>query len=106
MSQYAYLLILAGCLLGTLPLEVVLHVGVYRQWRRLFLAVGPVAVVFAAWDEFAIDREWWHYDNTYLVGLTLPGHLPIEELLFFVVIPICAVLTYEAVLVRRPAWAR
>jgi hypothetical protein len=30
--------------------------------------------------------------------------LPVEELLFFLVVPACAVLTYEAVLARRPGW--
>jgi hypothetical protein len=30
-----------------------------------------------------------------------PGALPIEELLFFVVVPVCAVLTYESVLALR-----
>jgi hypothetical protein len=38
----------------------------------------------------------------------LTGALPVEELAFFVVIPICALLTYEAVKIvlpvgRRPA---
>ena len=27
----------------------------------------------------------------------LPGGLPVEELLFFVVVPVCAVLGFEAV---------
>ncbi|MDT4949985.1 MAG: hypothetical protein QOJ37_2580, partial [Pseudonocardiales bacterium] len=30
--------------------------------------------------------------------------LPLEELLFFLVIPTCAVLTLEAVRARRPHW--
>jgi hypothetical protein len=30
--------------------------------------------------------------------------LPLEELLFFVVIPTCAILTLEAVRRRRPQW--
>ena len=48
--------------------------------------------------------RWWHYDSAYLVGVTLPGRLPLEELLFFLVIPTCAVLTLEAVRARRPHW--
>jgi lycopene cyclase domain-containing protein len=106
LSHFAYLLILAACLLGTLPLELVLGVRVYAQWQRLVGTLLPVVIVFAAWDLYAIDRGIWGYDSHYLVGITLPGRLPLEELLFFVVIPICAVLTYEAVLVRRPAWAQ
>jgi lycopene cyclase domain-containing protein len=103
--RVTYLAILAGCLLGTLPLELVLHVRVYARWRRLCLAVLPVVVLFGAWDVAAIHAGWWHYDRRYLVGVTLPGRLPLEEVLFFVVIPLCAVLTLEAVRVRRPDWS-
>ncbi len=35
LSHLTYLAILAACLIGTAPLELVLHVGVYAQWRRL-----------------------------------------------------------------------
>jgi lycopene cyclase domain-containing protein len=96
-----YLLVLLGALVVTLPLELVLHVGVYAQWRRLAGVLAPIVVLFCAWDLFAIHRRMWFYDQRYLVGIDLPGTLPIEELLFFLVIPICAVLTYESVLSRR-----
>ena len=99
-----YLLILLGCLLGTLPLELFLGVRVYARWRRLIVALLPAVLVFGAWDVAAIAAGWWHYDPRYLVGVTLPGRLPLEELLFFVVIPLCAVLTLEAVRARKPHW--
>ena len=99
-----YLLILAACVLGTLPLEFVLRTRVYARWRRLLLALGPVVVIFGAWDIAAIRAHWWHYDAAYLVGVTLPGRLPLEELLFFLAIPTCAVLTLEAVRARKPHW--
>jgi lycopene cyclase domain-containing protein len=102
--RLTYLLILAGCLIGTAPLEIVLHTRVYSRWRRLLTALVPVVIVFAAWDIAAIAAHWWHYDARYLVGFTLPGRLPLEELLFFLVIPTCAVLTLEAVRARRPHW--
>jgi lycopene cyclase domain-containing protein len=104
LSHLTYLVILAACLVGTAPLELVLHVGVYVQWRRLLATLVPVVIVFGAWDLYSIHRGLWRYDPRYVVGLDLPGHLPIEELLFFLVIPVCAVLTYEAVLARRPQW--
>jgi lycopene cyclase domain-containing protein len=100
----AYLLILAACLVGTAPLEFVLHTRVYARWPRLLATLAPVVLIFAAWDVAAIHADWWHYDGRYLVGVTLPGRLPLEELLFFVVIPTCAVLTLEAVRARKPDW--
>lgn len=88
---------LAFCLFGTAPLELFLHVGVYRRWRRLVLTVAPVLVVFVSWDLYAVSRGQWRFDPRQVLGLTLPGGLPIEEVAFFVVVPIAAVLTLEAV---------
>jgi lycopene cyclase domain-containing protein len=102
--RLTYLLVLAACLIGTAPLELVLRVGVYRRWARLAAAVLPVAAVFTVWDVLMIRAGAWSYDGAYLVGVTLPGRLPLEELLFFLVIPVCAVLTLEAVRTRRPDW--
>ena len=103
MRQLTYLAVLAGCLLGTLPLELVLRVRVYARWRRLLAALVPGLVLGLAWDVYAVRQGHWHFDQRYLVGLDLAG-LPVEEVLFFLVIPICAVLTLEAVARRRPGW--
>ena len=102
MRHLAYLGMLAFCLLGTLPLEVWLGVRVYRQWRRLALVLLCVAPVFLAWDLYAVAAGHWSFDETQTLPVVLPGGLPVEELLFFVVIPVCSVLALEAVrLVRR-----
>lgn len=97
MLRYSYLAVLAFCFLGTLWLELLLKVNVYRRWRRLLLALAPVAAVFVAWDVWAIGAGHWSYDPAQLVGVVLPGALPLEELLFFLVVPACAVLAFEAV---------
>ena len=97
MRHWAYAAVLAFCLLGTLPLELVLGVRVYRRWRRLLLTLVPVVAVFAVWDLYAIAADHWSFDDAQTWGVVLPGDLPLEELLFFVVIPTCAVLAYEAV---------
>lgn len=91
-----YLLVLGACLLGTLPLELFLGVRVYRQWRRLLLTLLPVLAVFLTWDVLAIRAGDWGYDPRQTVGVML-GVLPLEELLFFLVIPTCSVLALEAV---------
>lgn len=99
-----YLILLAACLIGTLPLEFVLHTRVYAQWLRLLGALVPVVVVFGGWDLLAIHQRTWSYNSHYLIGVTLPGRLPLEELLFFIVIPTCSILAFEAVRAREPGW--
>jgi lycopene cyclase domain-containing protein len=93
----AYVGVLAFCLLGTLPLELWLKVGVYRRWRRLLLTLLPVVAVFVVWDLYAIAAGHWSFDAAQTLGVELPGGLPLEELLFCVGVPICAVLACEAV---------
>jgi lycopene cyclase domain-containing protein len=96
MDRWQYLLVLAACLVITAPLEF-FGPGVYRQARRAVGAVLPVAAVFVVWDAIAINAHVWTYNPRYLTGLTLAGWMPIEELLFFIVIPLCGLLTYNAV---------
>jgi lycopene cyclase domain-containing protein len=93
----AYVAVLAFCLVGTLPLELWLGVRVYRQWRRLLLTLLPVVAVFVVWDLYAIAAGHWSFDAEQTTGLVLPGDLPVEELLFFVVVPVCSLLSFEAV---------
>lgn len=95
-DHWQYLLVLGACLAITAPLEF-FGDGVYRQPLRLLKAVLPVAAVFLIWDEVAVAAGMWSYDGRYISGLTVPFRVPVEEVLFFVVIPICALLTYNAV---------
>jgi lycopene cyclase domain-containing protein len=96
-----YLAVLAGCLVVTLPLEVVLQARVYPRWRRLILTLLPVLAVFITWDALAIHAHHWSYRR--LIGVRV-GNVPIEEIAFFLVIPTCSVLTLEAVRRLRPSW--
>lgn len=96
-DRYQYLLLMAGCLVITLPLEFVLRARVWRRPRRLLLALLPMLVLFVAWDVLGIVRGHWTYSPTYTTGILLPLDVPVEEVVFFLVVPICGLLTYEAV---------
>jgi lycopene cyclase domain-containing protein len=97
MSHFSYVLVLLACLAGALWLEPVLHVRVLRRWRRLACTIGVVVIVFGGWDVAAIHAGQWSYDPAQIVGVRLPGRLPLEELLFFIVVPLCTICGFEAV---------
>ena len=97
MRHLSYAGMLAFVVLGTLPLELLLGVRVYRRARRLVLTLLPVVAVFVTWDLYAIASGQWDFDPDQTLGVVLPGGLPIEELLFFLVVPLASVLTLEAV---------
>lgn len=97
LDRYQYLLLLGLCVLVTLPLEVLFRARVWRRPRRLLAALWLPVLLFSVWDVVAIARGHWSYSPRYTTGWVLPFRLPVEELVFFLVIPVCGLLTLEAV---------
>lgn len=97
MERGEYLLLMGLCLLITLPLELLLGARVWRRPRRLVLTLLPLVVVYTIWDAAMIARGSWAYADDATTGVLLPFSVPLEELVFFVVVPICGLLTLEAV---------
>ncbi len=89
-----YLAVLAGIFLASAWLEIVVRTRVFRRWRRLLVAVGGIMVPLVAWDWYAIRSGHWHFHN--MTGARI-GILPVEELIFFIVVPIAGILSLEAV---------
>jgi len=103
-AHLTYLAVLIACIIGTLPLEFAFRARVYRRGTRAAVAVVPVAAVFIGWDYLAARAGWWSFDDARLIGVRIGG-LPLEELLFFLVIPVCGILTIEGVRHFKPQWA-
>lgn len=97
MQQFTYLGVLLFIFLGSAWLEVALRTRVFRRWKRLLLALSLPVVVFVAWDAWAIATGHWSIDPARTVGLDLFGVLPVEELIFFLVVPTASILSLEAV---------
>lgn len=61
-------------------------VAYYKHWRFLLMGYLFVSIPFVFWDLFFTDLGVWGFNPTYLTGFYL-GNLPIEEVLFFIVVP-------------------
>jgi lycopene cyclase domain-containing protein len=95
-DHYQYFLVLGGCLAVTLPLEVVAGARVYRRPLRTVRALLRGAVPFVALDAAASVAHLWTYNPRYVAGWRPAFGLPVEEYLFFIVVPLCALLTFDA----------
>ena len=91
---------LAFCLAGTLPLVPAFRLDVLRQPRRLLLTVLLAGTPFLLWDLYATHAGHWWFDAEQTLPPRVAG-IPLEEVAFFVVIPVVSVLTFEAVKVVR-----
>ena len=97
MERGEYLVVMGLCLLITLPLELLLGARVWRRPRRLLVAMAPLVLAYSIWDIAMIAAGSWSYSEEKLTGILLPFEMPLEELVFFIVVPICGLLTLEAV---------
>lgn len=97
MQRFGYLGVLLFILAGCLWLEVALRTRVLRRWRRLLLALVLPVAAFTCWDAYAIAQGHWWFDTDRILGVWLPGAVPVDELLFFLLIPLASILTLEAV---------
>ena len=91
-------------MVGSFWLEIFLKVGVLRRIKRVALSILPPAIVFLLWDYYAVTRGHWKFDKEQVVGIYGPAGIPLEEFLFFIVVPLAGLMTIEAVRKRRPHW--
>lgn len=99
-GHWSYVAMLAFCLVGTLPLIVVFRLRVLRQLPRLLLTILAAGSPFLFWDLLATEAGHWWFDEDQTLPWRVAG-LPLEEVSFFIVIPLVSVLTYESVRVVR-----
>jgi lycopene cyclase domain-containing protein len=100
LRHWSYAAMLAFCLAGTLPLVPLYRLRVLRQPRRLVLAVVLAGAPFLAWDLWATHARHWSFDAAQTLPWRVAG-LPVEEIAFFVVIPVVSILAYEGVRAAR-----
>jgi lycopene cyclase domain-containing protein len=97
MERFAYVGVLVFVVIGSGWLEIFLRTNVLRRARRLVLTMIPGVVLFMIWDMYAVSQGHWYFNTDRIMGIYLPAGVPLEELLFFIVIPFASVLTLEAV---------
>ncbi|MDA2965168.1 MAG: lycopene cyclase domain-containing protein [Actinomycetota bacterium] len=104
MLKFGYLAMILFTIAGSFWLEIALRVGVLRRALRLALSVGPAALLFLIWDAYAISQRHWYFDESQILGIIGPFDIPLEEFLFFIFVPIAAIMTIEAVRTVKKHW--
>lgn len=104
MLKFGYMAMIIFTVVGSFWLEIFLKVGVLRRFKRAVKAIAPVAFLFIAWDAYAIRSGHWRFDENQILGLYGPFCIPLEEYLFFIVVPVAAIMTIEAVRTVKKHW--
>ena len=94
MQHYLYLTIDIFTILFPLLWSFEKRVYFVRYWRGLFLGIAIMVLVFVPWDAWFTSLEIWGFNGKYLTGIKI-ANLPIEEWLFFIVVPYACAFIYE-----------
>lgn len=100
--HYTYALILAGSVAGPVALSFDKKVAFFTKWPDVFKAGIIPAILFICWDMFFTSKGVWWFSENHISGVMI-GNLPIEEALFFFVVPFCCLFIYECILCWFPA---
>ena len=95
-SHYTYFLILAASLAGPLALSFDKKVAFYKNWKYVFPAMIIPALLYIVWDIYFTAKGVWSFNEIYITGIKL-YNLPLEEVLFFFIVPYCCVFIYACV---------
>ncbi|HOX76826.1 MAG TPA: lycopene cyclase domain-containing protein [Bacteroidales bacterium] len=93
-QKFTYALLLAGSVLIPFILSFDKKVAFFRNWKYLFPATLITAAVFIIWDIYFTKHNVWWFNKDFVTGLFIQG-LPVEEWLFFIIIPYCCIFIYE-----------
>ncbi len=66
----------------------------YKKWNFLLTSILLMMLLFIPWDIWFTHWSVWQFNNDYICGLKL-FLLPIEEWLFFIIIPFACVFIHE-----------
>jgi lycopene cyclase domain-containing protein len=102
--KFGYLAMILFTMIGSFWLEVVLKIGVLRRFKRVVLSILPVSIFFLIWDAYAIEKGHWFFDEKQIIGIVGPFNIPLEEFLFFIVVPLASIMTIEAVRTVKKHW--
>jgi len=96
---------LAFTVFGSFWLEIFLKTGVLRRWKRALISILPISTLFLIWDAYAIAQGHWFFNRDRMLGIYGPFNIPLEEFLFFIIVPMMTVLTYLA-LTKLTGWEK
>ncbi len=65
-----------------------------RYWPGVFLGIAVMSLLFVPWDVWFTSKQVWGFNDKYITGIEIGG-LPIEEWMFFLVVPFACAFIYE-----------
>ncbi|MFT4848276.1 MAG: lycopene cyclase domain-containing protein [Sediminicola sp.] len=87
---------------GIIPiLFSIFAIDFIKNWKIFTISTSIVAVIFLAWDAFFTNHGVWGFTDEHCLGIYFLN-MPIEEWMFFYVIPFCSLFAHFALFYAYP----
>lgn len=93
-NKFFYLILLAFTLSYPLLQSFESRLKYYTKWRSLFKAIFLMMCLFIPWDIYFTAKGVWDFNPNFIIDVKFL-YLPIEEWLFFIIVPYACVFIYE-----------
>jgi lycopene cyclase domain-containing protein len=94
LMHYTYLIILIASIAAPIALSFDKKVQYYKNFKYILPSILITATFFWIWDIRFTANQVWSFNPDYVMGIDILG-MPVEEWLFFLVIPYCCIFIYE-----------
>jgi lycopene cyclase domain-containing protein len=89
-----YLWIIVGTICGPFFLSFDKKVAFYKDFKFLIPSIFTIGFIFIVWDIYFTENKIWGFTPEYLSGIYF-FNLPVEECLFFLVVPFACVFIHQ-----------
>lgn len=87
---------------GIVPvLFSIFRIDFIKNWKNFIISTTVIAVIFLIWDAFFTARGIWGFTEEYCLNIYLLK-MPLEEWLFFYIIPFCSLFAHFALFYAFP----
>lgn len=93
-TNYLYFILLLFSASYPLAQSFEWRISYYKKWKHLILGIIVMCAIFIPWDIWFTKIGVWWFRSDYISGIKI-FNLPIEECLFFVIVPFACVFIYE-----------
>ena len=94
-----FIILLASCVVPIL--FSIFGIDFIKNWKSFTISTSIIAVIFLVWDAFFTAQGIWGFTDEYCLGIYFLK-MPIEEWMFFYIIPFCSLFAHFALFYAYP----
>jgi len=104
-DKYTYLFLDIVTIIGPLMLSFDKKVAFYKSWKTFIYSMLPVSLFYILWDIYFTKTGVWEFNKPFLIDKFL-FNLPIEEYIFFIVVPYACLFIHACLIAYFPQYSK